>query len=110
GVAAGGWVCGGRSSPARRPTIAGAAALGVGWTTPTGGMKPADIERPNIPQRLKGRRAKDRRVAAARIVRSLPAPVLLEDVAGMGVGGNYAIRSQRWTSCPRHRLHHPGRN
>jgi hypothetical protein len=32
----------------RRATIAVAAALAVGWTTPTGGMKPADIERPTF--------------------------------------------------------------
>jgi hypothetical protein len=30
----------------RRATIAVVAALAVGWTTPTGGMKLADIERP----------------------------------------------------------------
>jgi hypothetical protein len=30
--------------------------------------------------------------------------------AGMGVGGNHVLRSKRRASCPRHRLHHPGRN
>ena len=47
---------------------------------------------------------------AARIVRSLPAPVFLEGKAGTGVGGNHALRSKRRASCPRPRLHHPGRN
>jgi ABC-type transport system involved in cytochrome c biogenesis ATPase subunit len=37
-------------------------------------------------------------------------PGFPEGEAGMGVGGNHVIRSKRRASCPRHRLHHPGRN